>query len=162
MIPSSSAIAQVDDAYNAVMTEGDFVEQTMMQGKGAGEGPTASSIVADLIDLAKGYKPHAFGQPSANLKKVEWQNNEELVCPCYLHLVVKDEPGVLAEITSKLSELNISIDSLLQHGHEEDGSARIIIVTQTAPFKTTKESVKSVEGLDCVLDKPTLLRIEEV
>ncbi|MEM8833410.1 MAG: homoserine dehydrogenase [Pseudomonadota bacterium] len=162
LVPSYSAIAQVDDAYNAVMTDGDFVEQTMMQGKGAGEGPTASSIVADLIDLAKGYKPHAFGQTSAKLKKVEWQNNEELECPCYLHLVVKDEPGVLAEITSRLSELNISIDSLLQHGHEEDGSARIIIMTQTAPFKTTSESVKSVEGLDCVLDKPTLLRIEEV
>jgi len=162
LVPEGSAIAQVDDAYNAVMTEGDFVEQTFMQGKGAGEGPTASSIIADIIDLAKGHNVKTFGVPTNDLIKVEWRSSENFISACYLNITVQDKPGVMAEITAALAENNISIDSLLQHGHSEDGRARIIILTQETSFQAAKESVKSVEGLDCVLDKPTLLRVEKI
>ena len=161
LVPLSSAIANIDDAYNAVMTEGDFVEQTLIQGKGAGEGPTGSSIVADIVDLARGMQPLTFGKSVNDLQKVTWKGNDSLVCACYLRLTVKDDPGVLAKITAQLGQVDISIDSLLQHGHTDDGKASIVIRTQEAAFEITRKAVKSVEGLDCVLDKPTLLRIEK-
>ncbi|MEM7618382.1 MAG: homoserine dehydrogenase, partial [Pseudomonadota bacterium] len=162
LVPIDSAIAAIDDSYNAVMTQSDFCEKTMMQGRGAGEGPTASSIVADLVDVARGNIVPTFGRSVANFEKVKWQSAENIESACYIHLIVKDEPGVLAKITSVLSDVNISIDSIIQHGHEDDGSASVIIVTQKAVFGETKEAVRSVEKSDIVLQEPLLMRIEEI
>jgi homoserine dehydrogenase len=162
LVPIHSAIAAIDDSYNAVMTQSDYCEKTMMQGRGAGEGPTASSIVADIIDVARNNIVLTFGKPSNDLQKVQWQGAENIHGASYIHLIVKDEPGVLAKITTELGALNISIDSIIQRGHDDDGSASVIIVTQKSVFKETQEALKSVEKLDIVLKTPLLMRIEEI
>lgn len=162
LVPIGSALGSVEGVFNAVFTNGDFIDKTMMEGRGAGEGPTASSVVADIIDLARGNIRPAFGVPAKQLKDIKWQGMDDSVCQSYLHLKVKDEPGVLADITSCLGEDNISIDSFIQRGHDEDGTASVVIVTHHAPCKTVKKAIAAVEKLPCVLDKPVLLRIEDI
>ena len=162
LVPLHSAIASIDDSYNAVMTQSDFCEKTMMQGRGAGEGPTASSIVADIIDVARGNILPTFGKNADTLNAVKWSGADNLSCACYIHLTVTDNTGVLAKITSKLGDANISIDSFIQRGHEEDGCASIIIVTQAEKFTKTKAAVYALEDLECVVGKPTLIRIEDI
>ncbi|MEM6812516.1 MAG: homoserine dehydrogenase [Pseudomonadota bacterium] len=161
-VPLESAIAGIDDVFNAVLTEGDFVGQTLMQGRGAGQGPTASSIVADIIDLAKGYHPEPFGKPVDQLQSVQWRDNNEISTSCYVRLKVKDETGVIAQITDKLGHSDVSIDSFIQRGHEDDGSASVFILTHETVFSNARNALKAVEELDCVIDKPLLLRIEKI
>lgn len=161
-VPIHSAIAGVDGVFNAVMTEGDFVGKTMMVGRGAGEGPTASSVVADIVDLAKGGNTHTFGVPTKNLKEVDWQGSETLNCKCYIYLHVKDISGVIADIAACLRDKDVSIDSFIQKGHEEDGTVSVAIVTHKASFTKIKNAMKSVHELPSVLDKPKLIRVEDI
>ncbi len=162
LVSTKSAIAGVEGVFNAVQTNGDFVDQTMMEGRGAGEGPTASSILADIIDLARGNNRLIFGVPTAQLNTAQWQGAEVLSCQCYIHVKAEDKSGVIADITACLKEADVSIDSFIQRGHEDDGSASVVIVTHEARFSDIQKAVKIVEGLACVLDKPTLLRIEDI
>jgi homoserine dehydrogenase len=162
LVPRKSSLGSVEGVFNAVFTEGDFVDKTMMEGRGAGEGPTASSVVADIIDLASGNIRPVFGVETVDLKEANWESSDILTCKSYIHLNVKDEPGVLADITGCLKEENVSIDSFIQHGHEEDGTASVAIVTHKALFKIIKQAAAKVEKLPSVLDKPTLMRIEDI
>ncbi len=162
LVPIDSAIANVDDSYNAVFIESDHCEKTFLQGRGAGAGPTASSIIADIIDIAKGDIIPAFGKTVARLEQVTLHGFENVQGACYIHLIVKDQSGVLAKITSELAQLDISIDSIIQRGHDDDGSASVIIITQDIIFKHAQMAVKSLEKNDIVLQKPLLMRIEEI
>lgn len=164
LVSKKSAIGNVEGVFNAVMTEGDFVGKTMIEGRGAGEGPTASSVVADIIDLAKGNGLPPFGLPVPKLKKVKWQGTDDVHCKCYIHFRVKDDAGVLADITTILKEKNISIDSVIQRGHDDDtqDNASIVIMTHAARFAGIKESIKKIEGLSSVLESPAVLRVEKL
>lgn len=162
LVPINSAIAAIDDSYNAVMVQSDYCEKTLLQGRGAGEGPTASSIVADIMDVARGNIVPPFGVPSSALKKVKWQGADNIKGQCYIHLVVKDQSGVLAKITGAMSDLNISIDSIIQRGHDEDGRASVVIVTEKTEHKEMKDALKALENLDIILRTPLLMRIEEI
>ncbi len=161
-VPKNGAMGSVEGAYNAVMTQGDFSDETFIVGQGAGEEPTASSVVADIIDLAKGNYLPTFGVKVKELDKVEWQGTETLNCQCYIHLHVKDVPGVIADITACLKDKNVSIDSFIQKGHEEDGTASVAIITHSTHFKKVQNAINSVRELSSVLDKPTLMRIEDI
>ncbi len=165
LVSKKSALGNVEGVFNAVMTKGDFIDKTMMEGRGAGEGPTASSIVADIIDLAKGNGAPAFGVPVANLKDVAWNNADNIECRCYIHLHVQDDAGVLADITSCLKDHEISIDSVIQRGHgdnEVDDVASIVILTHTAKYKNVKDAVQKIESLKAITNTPTILRVEKV
>ncbi len=162
LVPIKSALGNVEGVFNAVLSEGNFVDKTMIEGRGAGAGPTASSVVADIIDLAKGNGLPMFGIKSADLKEAQWESAENLINQCYIHLKVKDESGVLADITACLKEEDVSIDSFLQKGHEEDGSACVVIMTHKASMGAVKQALEKVRKLSCVLDKPTLLRVEDI
>ncbi len=162
LVPKSSAISGVEGVFNAVQTQGDFVDKTMMEGRGAGEGPTASSVLSDLVDLAKGNFVPVFGVPTNQLNTAQWQGPENLTCACYINCHVKDEVGVVSDITSCLKENNVSMDSLIQKGHEQDGSKNIVIVTHVASYKSIKQAVGSLANLSNVLDSPTLIRIENI
>lgn len=165
LVSKKSALGNVEGVFNAIMTTGDFVDKTMMEGRGAGEGPTASSIVADIIDLAKGNGAPAFGVPVANLKDVEWNNADNIECRCYIHLHAQDDAGVLADITSCLKDHKISIDSVIQRGHgdnEADDVASIVILTHTAKYKNVKYAVQKIESLKTITNTPTILRDEKV
>ena len=162
LVPVKSALGNVEGVFNAVLTQGDFVDKTMIEGRGAGAGPTASSVVADIIDLAKGNGLPAFGVKAAELKEAQWEDAENINAQCYIHLKVSDVPGVIADVTACLKAEDVSIDSFIQKGHDDDGSASVMIVTHEAAFFAIRQAVSTIEELPCVLDKPTLLRIEEI
>lgn len=161
-VPKDSAIAGVEGVFNAVQTQGDFVDSTMLVGRGAGEGPTASSVLSDIMDIAKGDVVPSFTIPVSQLKEATWQGAENLNTQCYISLHVNDDAGVIADITACLKKNDVSIDSFIQKGHEQDGSVSLAIVTHKENLGKIKKAVASVEQLECVLDKPTLIRIEEV
>lgn len=162
LVPIGSPMGSVEGVFNAVYTDGDFVDKTMMEGRGAGEGPTASSVVADIIDLARGNIFPVFGVQTDHLREVTWQGSEKLSSQAYIHLHVRDEPGVLADVTMSLKTNNISIDSFIQHGHKHEEKTSVVIVTHKAMFLEISKALSEVEKLASVLDKPTLLRIEDI
>jgi homoserine dehydrogenase len=164
LVSKKSAIGNVEGVFNAVMTEGDFVDKTMMEGRGAGEGPTASSIVADIIDLAKGNNLPTFGVPANILEEVTWQGPESIIGKCYIHLHVQDDTGVLADITATLKDSDISIDSVIQRGHEEEADTvtSIVLLTHKARFDDVRKAVQKIENLPCVINAPITLRVETV
>ena len=162
LVPIKSALGNVDGVFNAVLTKGDFVGETMMEGRGAGAGPTASSVIADIIDLAKGNGLPAFGVQVSDLKEAQWEGAENINGACYIHMKVQDVSGVLADITACLKAENVSIDSFIQRGHNADGTASVVILTHKALFSDIKKAVDAAQQLPCVLAQPTLLRIEEI
>lgn len=162
LVPIQSAIGAVEGVFNAVYTEGDFVDRTMMTGRGAGEGPTASSVVADIIDLARGNVLPVFGVSHDALKNTEWSNGDSLETQCYMHIRVKDEAGVLAGITANLKDNDISVDRVVQESSKQDQSVSVVIITHKALFSGVKNALSSVEKLSAVLDKPTLLKLEDI
>jgi len=162
LVPEHSALGATKDVFNAILVDGDFVGQSFYQGRGAGEGPTASAIVADIIDLARGEKRDVFNKPASSLKQVDWHNSDILYSKAYCYLKVRDEAGSLAAITKALGDSNISIDHFLQKEHKDDGSAVVVLLAQEALMKDVRTAFDKVESLDVVLDKPKLLRIEDI
>ncbi len=162
LVPKNSSLGRVENVFNAVLTHGDFVDQTFLQGRGAGEGPTASSVLADIIDLAQGNVIPTFGVPVSQLSKASWQGVDDMIYPCYIHLGVKDVSGIIADITACLKESDISIDSFIQKGHEEAGKTSIAIVTHKARLCDVKNALQVVQDLDCMINAPIMMRGETI
>ena len=160
-VPKSSAIGNVEGVFNAVLTDGDFVDQTMLQGRGAGEGPTASSIVADIIDFARGNVVPAFTIPAEQLKEISWATTSDQQSAYYLRIVVKDEAGALSDVTAALKDHNISIDQVVQRS-AQDGRSNIALITHLIDAQTVEKALDSVNSLGCILDKATCLRVEDI
>jgi len=162
MVPLSAPLASVMDAVNAVVIHGDRVGQTVYEGAGAGEGPTASAVVADIVDVARGNIYPALGVPASSLVTLPAIPADKHYGTFYVRLRVEDKPGVMAEITASLAAEEVSIKSLLQRGKSEDGGVYIILTTH----RTVEASITSVlsrfAALNSVLETPAMLRIEEL
>lgn len=160
MVPINSPLAGVRDVYNAVLVEGDIVGNVFLEGKGAGEGPTASSIVADIIDIARGasYKP--FTLPVAKLKDLPFGGMEDLTSSYYLRLIVADKPGVLAEITASFRVEDISLHSFTQHAHTPGKTAQLVLTTHDTTERAMLKAVQTIAKLDSVKEPPYMIRIE--
>jgi homoserine dehydrogenase len=160
LVPASSPLGQLEGGTNMVVIQGDAVEQIVMRGPGAGEGPTASAVVGDICDLARGTRLATFGQPADTLADVP-PARSGLPAPYYLRMTLMDKPGALAKITTILGNSGISIDRMRQYGHSE-ATAPVLIVTH----KTTREALD--EALNAMLETgvmasvPVALRIEHV
>src|SRR5215472_11763521 len=151
MVPQSAPIARVDGVFNAVVAEGDFVGRVVLEGRGAGAGPTASAVVADLIDIARNRVTPVWGASSTALSNAPSVPISAHVGPYYLRLMVVDRPGVIADVTAVLRDLGISLESMLQRGRAPGEAVPVVLVTHE-----TQESAM----LDAVLEAPTLIRIE--
>ena len=110
MVPQSAPIARVDGVFNAVVAEGDFVGRVMLEGRGAGAGPTASAVVADLIDIARNRFTPVWGAASAELSNAPSVPMSAHVGAYYLRLMVVDRPGVIADVTAVLRDLGVSLE----------------------------------------------------
>ncbi len=121
LVPLAHPLAHVDGALNAVVAEGDFAGRLFFSGAGAGAGPTASAVVADLIDIARGEVGPAFAMPTARLAALGVVDAATAIGRCYLRLNVADRPGVLAELTAILRDAGVSIESLIQRGPAAGG-----------------------------------------
>ncbi|PVY80886.1 homoserine dehydrogenase [Cupriavidus alkaliphilus] len=169
LVPATRLIANVEGAMNAVLVQGDAVGATLYYGKGAGAEPTASAVIADLVDVTRlhtadpGHRvPHLAFQPD-ELSSVPVLPIEEINSSYYLRMRVSDETGVLAEITRILAEGGISIDAMLQkESREGEPQTDIIILTHITREKHVNAAIAKIEALPTVLSAVTRLRMEEL
>lgn len=160
MVPKGSPLGSVNDAYNGVIVEGSSVGRIIMEGKGAGEWPTASSVVGDIMDIARGamYKP--FTVPVASLKKASFATMDTLRTPYYVRLAVVDKPGVLAAITGIFRDEGISMCSFLQNSRKPDETVQVVLTTHETVELAMRNALKSIAALDAVIEPPHMIRIE--
>nr|WP_272931046.1 homoserine dehydrogenase [Acetobacter indonesiensis] len=163
LVPEDAPIAQVDGVFNAVVAEGAFAGRLMIEGLGAGAGPTASAVTADLIDIARGNHIPVWGVQAADITSVQ-------ACPLsagkgafYLRLRVEDRPGVIADITAVLRDCGVSLRSMLQPTPEKNDTAPhvpLVLVTHQTSEAAMQDAVTRIDGLDVVTDTPVMIRIE--
>ncbi|MEQ1775689.1 MAG: homoserine dehydrogenase [Burkholderiales bacterium] len=169
LIPTKRLIANVEGVMNAILVKGDAVGQTMYYGAGAGAEPTASAVVADLIDVARTMTadpehrvPHLAFQPD-RLSDIAILPMGEVETSYYLRLRVQDKPGVLADITRVLADLGISIDAMVQkEPHEGEVQVTIIMLTHRTIEKNVNAAISKIEALPVVAGKVTRIRLEEL
>ncbi|HEY4319140.1 MAG TPA: homoserine dehydrogenase [Herbaspirillum sp.] len=169
LVPASRLIANVEGAMNAVMVDGDAVGQTLYYGKGAGAEPTASAVIADLVDItrlatadAEHRVPHLAFQPDA-MAATPILPMSEITTSYYLRLRVEDKPGVLADVTRILADLSISIDAMLQkEPGEGETKTDIIVLTHQTQEKSIVAAIGKIEALGSVDGSVTKIRLEEL
>jgi len=162
MVHKESPLGTVHGVFNAILTEGDAVGTVLFEGRGAGAGPTASSVVADIMDIARGvaYKP--FTLPVASLAKLPFYGMENLRCSYYLRLSVIDKPGVLAEVTSIFKKEQISLRSFLQHSHKPGEPVNLVLTTHDTQESSMLHAIDAMAKLESVKEKPYMIRIENL
>ncbi|WP_170324464.1 homoserine dehydrogenase [Ruegeria arenilitoris] len=160
LVPSSSPLGQLEGGTNMVVIEGDAVEQVVLRGPGAGEGPTASAVMGDVCDLARGLQIPTFGRPATSLQEAR-PAVTGLPAPYYLRLALFDKPGALAKVAAILGDAGVSIDRMRQYGHSES-TAPVLIVTHKTTRATLDVALDGLRETDVVAGEPVALRIEEV
>ena len=169
LIPTRRLIANVEGAMNAVLVKGDAVGPTLYSGKGAGAEPTASAVIADLVDVTRMHSadpehrvPHLAFQPDA-MADLPILPMSEVITSYYLRMRVEDKPGVLADITRILADQQISIDAMIQREPDEgEEQTDIIILTHKTREKNADAAIAKIESLVVVKGKITRLRLEEL
>ncbi len=169
LIPERRLIANVEGVMNAILVKGDAVGQTMYYGAGAGAEPTASAVVADLVDVARMLRadpehrvPHLAFQPN-QLSKIPVLPMGDVETAYYLRLRVLDRPGVLADITRILADLHISIEAMIQREPQEgEDQVDIIMITHVTFEKNVDAAIKKLEGLPVVVGSVVRIRLEQL
>jgi len=160
MVPQAVPIARVDGVFNAVVAEGDFVGRVMLEGRGAGAGPTASAVAADLIDLARGRLTPVWGAADAALSHAPAVPMSAHVGAYYLRLMVVDRPGVIADVTAALRDAGVSLESMLQRGRAPGEAVPVVLVTHETNEAAMRRALDQIAAFDAVLEPPALIRIE--
>ena len=168
LIPAERLIANVNGVKNAVLVQSDPVGATLYYGSGAGAGPTASSIVADIVDVVRSmgseqsnFVPHLAFQPHA-ITDTPILPMEDVVTSYYLRLTANDRPGVLADVTRILSQHGISIEAILQKPAHEAGSVPVIILTKPVVEREMNHAIAGMEGLNDIIGKVVRIRLENL
>jgi homoserine dehydrogenase len=169
LIPSRRLIANVEGVMNAILVKGDAVGATLYYGAGAGAEPTASAVVADLVDVTRMHTadpehrvPHLAFQPD-RMSDTPILAMEEVETSYYLRLRVLDRPGVLADITRILADMSISIDAMVQKEPSEgEEQVDIIMLTHLTQEKNVNSAIKRIESLPVVSGKVTRIRLEQL
>lgn len=162
MIPQESMIAKVDGVMNAVSVVGDRVGETMFYGPGAGGNATASAVVADIIDIVRGNQGPMLGYKKGLESGLKLLPKEEIRSHYYLRMSVLDKKGVLAKITQMFSELDISIEAMMQKPDlDKDEYVELLFVIHECSEKTIQEAIVALESLDVIHGKVGMIRIEQ-
>jgi len=159
LVKKDTYIANVNDAMNAVILNGSPVGESVLQGEGAGPGPTSSALMSDLLSILRGNIKFPFGIPSNKRKKVGSYDQNLNFNSLYLRFEVKDKPGVLSQITKQLAKYKISIARLIQNPDPKRKTASIIIITHKAKELYSSKCIKSFKSNKNVLKSPTLIRL---
>ena len=167
MIPVGRPIATVDGVLNAVMVNGDAVGDTLYVGAGAGAGPTASAVVADIVDLARAIDAPASARVNHlafnSIDDVTVLPMDEVETAYYLRIEAQDKAGVLANVASILSERGINIEAIIQKEPKEgEELAQIILLTHRIVEKTMNDAISAIEGLDSTVGAVTRIRVEHL
>ena len=148
--------------FNAVEVEGDYVGRSTYEGRGAGDHPTGSAVVADICDIARGLRLPAFGVPVGELADIPTQPMERHSGAYYLRFTVKDAPGVLAAIATELAGEGISLASMIQHDRADSpsGPVSIVLTTHETDEAAMSRALAKIAALDTVTEPPMLIRIQ--
>ena len=159
LVSKNTYIGNVNGVMNAVITQGKPVGESILQGEGAGPGPTSSSLLSDLISILQGNLKKPFGIPSNKRKKLQVLDNNFYTNSLYLRFEVKDKPGVLSNITKRFAKFNISVKRIIQTPNKMSKKATIVIITH----KTTEINIKNCLSIfkknKNILKFPTLIRL---
>ena len=162
LILRNSYIAKIDGVLNAVVVDGLPIGKSVLQGEGAGPGPTTSALISDLCSVLKGKISFPFGVSNKSRKKISKFNLLNHSCSSYLRIEVKDQSGVLSSITKSFAKNKISIKNLIQKPNKKNKKASIIIITHENLEKNFNSLLINLAKNKFVLRKPTFIRIEEV
>lgn len=163
LIPSTHILASVNDVFNAVVVRGDIVGETLFYGSGAGQNATSSAVIADLADAAhnlskkagcQGFLPSGYYGQAIPV--------DETVSAYYTRLRVEDRPGVIAQVASVIAAHDIGLSSLVQPKVEGGAQADLMLMMHAAPFGRMRAALADLEKLDCVTEKPILMRVENL
>jgi homoserine dehydrogenase len=167
MIPERHLLATVHGVFNAVYINGDAVGPTLFYGQGAGQMPTGSAVVSDLVDLGRNILVRATGrrvpilsfQPSA-IEKVSLKKMDDVVVPFYMRFSALDRPGVLSKISGILGKNQISISSVIQKGRKVKGAVPIVMMTHEAKERNVRRALQQIDTLGVIVGKTMTLRVE--
>lgn len=158
LVPADSPLGQLSGGTNMVVIEGDAVGQIVLRGAGAGEGPTASAVIGDVIDIARGFRMPVFGQPAATLIKAV-SAKATASKPWYLRMTLIDKPGALAKVAEALGAAGVSIKQMRQYDHE-DTRAPVLVITHKTTRDAIDHAIALAEQTKVVVGTPVALAIE--
>ena len=162
LIKKDTYIANINGVMNAVILEGKPVGQSLLQGEGAGPGPTSSALMSDLLSILRGNIKYPFGLPFKKRKKINTYDKNQYLNSFYLRFDVKDKPGVLSSITKVFTKNKISIKNLIQKPDKKNKTASIVILTHEAREKNFNSLIFNLNNNKSVKKKSTFIRIEKV
>jgi len=162
LVRKDAPIAEVSGVMNGVTVEGTPIGTTVFEGPGAGEGPTASAVVADIADIARGLHQNVYLTPAKDLDVRPLADFSELVRTYYLRLTVIDRPGVIAAVSKIMGDAGVSIESLLQRGRKPEEPVAVVIQTHDVRESVMAGVIREIEAHEAVVEKPCLIRIEAV
>jgi len=160
MVRAGTPLGAVDGAFNAVAVDAGEAGPFFFEGRGAGEGPTASAVIADIVDIALGSFEPAFGKPAHTLTPLIPAPEGMAASAYYLRFDVLDIPGVVAEIAGRLAEAQVSIESMLQRGRNPGEAVSIVMITHETPQLAVARALKSIATSDKVLGAPSMIPME--
>lgn len=158
LVSKDHPLAHVTEATNAVVTEGNYSGRLLFQGAGAGDKPTASAVVADIIDIARGETGPAFAMDAAEMEAISRAPSGHRRGQVYLRLIVKDRPGVLAEIAAAMRDAGVSIDSLIQR-KADAGEALLAIVTHECEEQAIANTLATLRSADSLIGEPMVMHL---
>jgi len=161
LVKKDSYIANINGVMNAVVLNGKPVGESVLQGEGAGSGPTSSALMSDLLSILRGNIKYPFGLPYNKRCNINFYNSDKYSNSLYLRFKVKDKPGVLSIITKVFAKNRISIKTLIQKPDKKNNKASIIIITHKNLEKNNKNLLYSLSKNKFILKKPTFIRIEK-
>ena len=160
-MPQSSPIASIEGALNAVYADGDAVGKVLFVGAGAGGDPTASAVVADIIDVARGHALPLLGIASGQAQTLKPADMQTRIGSYFLRLIVLDQPGVIADVSAILRDCRVSMESVLQRGRAPGQPVPVILTSHETPEGAMMKAVKLIGALKSVTEPPHVMRIED-
>ena len=159
LVDKNSYIGNVNGVMNAVILEGKPVGESILQGEGAGPGPTSSSLLADLLSILRNNINKPFGVSFKKRKSIKCYNVNNYINSLYLRFEVKDKPGVLSKITNRLAKYKISVKRLIQTPNKKDNKATVVIITHKTNELNSKNCLSIFKKDKDIIKYPTLIRI---
>ncbi len=162
LAPLDHPLSLTSGALNALFIQGRRIGRIFIQGPGAGAGPTAAAVAADIADVMTGARRPVFQKPATELRPFVEMDASRHVSRAYVRLLVRDQPGVIAAVSETIAEAGLSIDSFLQKPVQDAGGVPIVLTTHDAPESVIRDAVARIGRLDAVVSEPRMLRIAPV
>ena len=160
MVGTNASIAHVEGINNGVVAEGDSVGSTIYEGEGAGAGPTASAVVADIVDIARGRRIPSFAVPARELARLTPVAMDQHRGAFYIRLMVRDRPGVIADVSAALRDEAVSLEAMLQRGRAPEETVPVVMTTHETEEAAMNRALTRIAALDSVMEPPCMIRIE--